>query len=176
MKSAARQTELREPYRARAIFLWQKVRDPRFKNWHKLARSAAWRNLLWDWNALGISEAARKAARTLEFVPSEIFAHPDVISTNPDIIDYYRLLSGLPKKRLARVGPGAAADDEATLCRLLNASLSPLLVMAVRTGQAAFLKAVFAEACSELRDACADSLTFELDERRSNNLLPELSF
>lgn len=152
------QSELEERYRARAGFFWQKVRDSRFKDWQKLARGAAWKNLVWNWSEIGISEAAREAAKTLEFVPSEVFAHPDIILAHPDLIDYYRLMACLPKKGLAQINPGAAARNNAVVCRLLNGFLSSLLVITAKTSREGLLHTIFAEAGTEWQGTWVNSL------------------
>jgi hypothetical protein len=152
------QTELEERYRARAGFFWQKVRDSRFKDWQKSARSATWRNVLWNWSELGISEVAREAAEALEFTPSEVFAHPDIILAQHELIDYYRLLACLPKKGLAQMIPGVAIKDKLVLCRLLNGFLSSLLAMTAKTSREGLLNTIFAEAGTEWQGTWVNSI------------------
>jgi hypothetical protein len=152
------QTELAERYLARAGFFWQKVRDSRFKDWQKRARSAAWKNIVWNWSELGISESAREAAQTLEFVPSEVFAHPDIITAHPELIDYYRLMACLPKKGLAQIKSSAATRNKLALCQLLNGFLSSLLAITAKASREGLLNTIFAEAGTEWQGIWVNSI------------------
>jgi hypothetical protein len=158
------QTELAERYLARAGFFWQKVRDSRFRDWQKRARSAAWKNLVWNWNELGISESGREAAESLEFVPSEVFAHPDIISAQPELIDYYRLMACLPKKGLAQIKSEAAVNDKLALCRLLNGFLSSLLAITAKANREGLLNTIFAEAGTEWQGAWVNSIGLQASQ------------
>src|SRR5205823_3253718 len=92
---------------------WKFARDAKFARWQQEARSAAWRNLQWSWDELGISDDARQVAERLGFVPSEVFAHPEVLRKSPDLQKYYRLLACLPAKGLARF---ALKENEVIAC------------------------------------------------------------
>lgn len=58
------QSELAARYLLRSLLFWRKVRDSRFGEWQKRARSAAWKNVVWNWSELGISDS--EAAKALE--------------------------------------------------------------------------------------------------------------
>lgn len=114
-------TELAERYLKRASLFWKFSRDAKFAKWQREARSASWRNLVWNWSDLGISAEARDAAERLGFVPSEVFAHPEVIQRTPDLQKYYRLLACLPAKGLAQIRiKGAKQDRLLNICILLS--------------------------------------------------------
>jgi hypothetical protein len=109
---------LEERYMARSGFFRRRVRDAQFEDWQRQALSATWRNLVWDWEALDITPAARAAADRLGFVPSEVFAHPEILAISPELEDYYRLLACLPNKGLAQINSSVEKGDRAALCKL----------------------------------------------------------
>ena len=152
------QSELVDRYIARSGFFWKRVRDSRFKEWQRSARDAMWKNLMWDWNDLQISATAREAAQKLGFVPSEVFAHPEVISAKPELTDYYRLLACLPNKGLAQIKSSAPKNDSLALCRLLNGFLSALLPTAAKASRESLLNTVFAEAGTEWQGTWVNSI------------------
>lgn len=123
--------------------------DARIRDWRKRARSASWNNLIWDWSRLGISASGREAAESLEFAPSEVFAHPDVISAHPELADYYRLMAGLPKKSLDQTPSRSAAKDTVALCRFMNGHLSSSLTVAAKASRESRLHPIFAEAAKQ---------------------------
>jgi hypothetical protein len=155
------QSELAERYLLRSVLFWRKVRDSRFRDWQKRARSAAWKNLVWNWSELGISESARLAAESLEFVPSEVFAHPDIISADPELEGYYRLMACLPNKGMAQIKSAAARKDPLTLCRFLNGFLSSLLSLTAKASRESLLNTIFAEAGSEWQGTWVNSIGSE---------------
>ena len=152
------QAELAERYLTRSIFFWRKVRDTRFKDWQKRARNAAWNNIVWNWSELGISQAAREAAQTLGFVPSEVFVHPAIITASPELIDYYRLMACLPQKGLGQIKSRAAGSDKLALCRLLNGFLSSLLAITAKASRESLLNTIFAEAGTEWQGTWVNSI------------------
>lgn len=158
------QTELAARYLSRAGFFWKRVRDARFGEWQKTARDASWQNLTWDWEALRIGDAARQAAQALGFVPSEVFAHPEVINAKPGLVDYYRLLACLPNKGLGQLRPAAARKDPLALCRLLNGFLSELLPVAARASRESLLNTVFAEAGTEWQGTWVNSIGLQASQ------------
>jgi hypothetical protein len=150
--------ELRDRYLARSSFFWRHARDARFKEWQRMARTGAWKNLTWDWPTLGISETARDAADRLEFVPSEIFVHPEILSANPELLDYYRLLACLPRKGLHQLIPGKRKADLLELAQLLNRILSALLTMTAKASRESLLNTIFAEAGTEWQGTWVNSI------------------
>lgn len=158
------QSELFDRYLARAGFFWRRVRDARFKDLQKLARDAMWGNLNWDWEALGVSSTAREAAQKLGFVPSEVFAHPEVLAAKPELLDFYRLLACLPNKGLAQIKSTAAKRDSAELCRLLNGFMSALLAATAKASRESLLNTVFAEAGTEWQGTWVNSIGLQASQ------------
>jgi hypothetical protein len=149
---------LEAQYTARSGFFWLKVANSSFKRWQRKARSATWRNLVWDWESLGITSAARAAADRLGFVPSEVFAHPDVLAASPALKDYYRLLACLPNKGLAQIKSREQKGNLIGHCRLLNGILSSLLATAAKASHESLLNTVFAEAGTEWQGTWVKSI------------------
>jgi hypothetical protein len=142
--------ELTERYLRRAALFWKFTRDAKLAQLQKEARSASWRNLEWDWKKLGINAEARAAADKLGLVPSEIFAHPEVIRKNEALLKYYRLLACLPGKGLAQIRKKSEKSSRVEdTCILLNQFLSRLVVAAGRTSRETLLGTMHAEAGSE---------------------------
>src|SRR3989442_11707421 len=77
--------------------------------------------LAWNWKDLGISPDAKNAADKLGLVPTEIFAHPEVVAKNATLLRYYRLLACLPAKGLAQIRKKSAKGSRVQdICILLN--------------------------------------------------------
>src|SRR5579872_5181152 len=154
------QTKLAASYRSRAGLFLQKVRASQFREWQKRAQRAAWENLVWNWNELGISKEAREAAEILEFLPSEVFAHPEVVLAQPELTDYYRLVACLTRKSLSKylLSPGNGVD----LCRRLNGALSVLLVRAAKNSHEISLNPIIAQAAAQWERFSAASVEMRL--------------
>lgn len=161
--------ELAERYLKRSLLFWKFARDAKFAKWQRDARSGSWENLEWNWQELGISDDARQTASGLGFVPSEVFAHPDVLKKFPDLQNYYRLLACLPGKGLAQIKiKGERGDRILNLCILLNRFLSKLLIQTGRTSRELLLRTIYAEAGSEWQGTWVDDIgqvaAFELEK------------
>jgi hypothetical protein len=115
--------------------VWPKSVVARPEAWRKAAHSASWNNLAWSWTKLGISASGRKAAESLELTPSEVFAHPDMISAHPEMSDYYRLMAFLPKKGLARIRLDPGPKETLAFCRFVNRYLSCLVTAAAKASR-----------------------------------------
>lgn len=152
------QESLQERYLARSGFFWQQVRDSSFKDWQKKARGASWQNLSWDWDELGITLVARQAAERLGFVPSEVFAHPEVLAASPELLNYYRLLACLPNKGLGQIKSKAEAAEKIGVCKLLNRILSSLLGTTAKASRESLLNTIFAEAGTEWQGTWVNSI------------------
>jgi hypothetical protein len=149
---------LRDSYLARSGFFWRQVRDARFNEWQLRARDASWENLIWNWEELGITEVARETAKRLKFVPSEIFAHPDVLAASPQLLGYYRLLACLPNKGLAQIRSTVEKGDRIEICKLLNGILSSLLGTTAKASRESLLNTIFAEAGAEWQRTWVNSI------------------
>jgi hypothetical protein len=162
-------TELTDRYLKRASLFWKFSRDAKFAKWQREARAASWCQLRWQWEQFGISPEAREAAERQGFVPTEVFAHPEVIRKNPDLQKYYRLLACLPAKGLGQIRiHGAKEDRLLNLCILLNRFLSRLLLQTGRTDREILLRTIYAEAGSEWQGTWVNNIgqiaALELDK------------
>jgi hypothetical protein len=157
-------TALRERYLARSGFFWRHVRDARFNEWQLRARDASWENLIWNWEQLGISTVARETARRLKFVPSEVFAHPEVLAASPELLDYYRLLACLPNKGLAQISSAQERESRLELCKLLNEIISSLLGTTAKASRESLLNTIFAEAGTEWQGRWVNSIGLRASE------------
>jgi hypothetical protein len=155
---------LEKRYMARSGFFWRQVRDSHFKDWQRQARSATWKNLVWDWEALAITPMARAAADRLGFVPSELFAHPEVLAASPELEDYYRLLACLSNKGLAQIRSAAHKGNRAELCKLLNGILSSLLGTNSNASRESLLNTIFAEAGTEWQGTWVNSIGLQASQ------------
>ena len=148
---------LEAQYTARSGFFWRKVANSSFKRWQRKARSATWRNLAWDWELLGITSAARAAADRLGFVPSEVFAHPDVIVASPELEDTIGFLPACRKQGIGADQFKWRKGQPDRLCKLLNRILSYWLPPA-RASQRVLLNTMFAEAGTEWQGTWVNSI------------------
>jgi hypothetical protein len=117
--------------------------------WRKAARHGAWSNLVWNWKKLGISTSGREAAQNLEMAPSDMFAHPDIISEHPEMAEYYRLMAFLPKKGLPKITARTGTKEKAAFCSLVNRSLSRLVVAAANASREGRLNPILAGAAKQ---------------------------
>jgi len=142
-------TELQQRYLSRSALFWKFVKDAKFSRLQHLARSASWKKLDWNWQALGITLSARTAAESFGFVPTEVFAHPIVVQEHPELFDYYRLLACLPNKGLSQIKTDKKTKDFVSRCVLLNSFISELLSGSSHINRHIVLCTIFAEAGSE---------------------------
>jgi hypothetical protein len=175
-------TELRQRYLSRSALFWKFVKDAKFAKLQHLARSASWKKLDWDWEALGITPAAKAAAESFGFVPTEVFAHPTVIQEHPELFDYYRLLACLPNKGLSQIKTVKKPKDFASRCILLNGFISELLSSSSRINRHVILRTIFAEAGSEWQGTWVNNIgllaaqnleKLLVDYARNRNLINE---
>ena len=130
-------------------FIWPSTWDARFRNWQKLACSATWSNLIWDSRKLGISTSGREAAISLGFYPSQVFAHPDVLSAYPELSEYYRLMACLSKESVGQFGPRSPAKVPLAQCRFLNWHLSYWLNVAAKASRDSRFNPIFVAAAKQ---------------------------
>ncbi|MGB9775247.1 MAG: XcyI family restriction endonuclease [Anaerolineae bacterium] len=93
--------------------------------------------LEWNLSDLGISQSAWNRVIHRGIRPVTVFAHPDVLMSIPGSTGYYRMLSMVSQKSMARVGlavnayeTGASAPDRAAaeqIARHLNQIISRLM-------------------------------------------------
>lgn len=72
---------------------------------------------IYDWTSptsLSISETSWHYIQTKGIPYSQVLCHPDIISQNPSLIAYYRLVAVLPQKGLQRLAFGVNALEEGT--------------------------------------------------------------
>jgi hypothetical protein len=146
---ASRPCPLAEKAFSPSGFVWAKSSGFRPEDCRKLARRASFESLVWNWKRLGISARGREAAESLEFAPSEVFAHPDVMSAHPELAEYYRLMAFLPKKGLPKIKSRAGTQDTLPFCRFLNRRLSSLISVAAKVSRENRLNPIFVGAAKQ---------------------------
>jgi hypothetical protein len=127
-------------------FVCAKTRKTRPSDWRKRVLKGPWINLVWNWRKLGISACGRKAAESLDLVPSEVFAHPDMISPHPELAEYYRLMAFLPKKGQAKIRSDPGPKETLAFCRFVNRYLSCLVTAAAKASRQTRINPIFAVA------------------------------
>ena len=177
------ETELLDRYLKRSSLFWKFSRDARFANWQKQARSAAWNALDWNCELLGITDEGKAAAERLGFVPSEVFAHPQVIQKKPELFEYYRLLACLSNKGfgqikkhlgLSRKLSGSQENYQIELCKLLNKFLSNALAHTASANREALIRTIFAEAGSEWQGTWVNNIG-QLAEQELEKIIVEFA-
>jgi hypothetical protein len=137
---------LQEQFLARSRTFWQCIQASRFEELRQMAHSAIWRNLIWDWDELCISNLARQAAQLLDFVPSEVFAHPQALADAPELEEYYPILAGVSASKLAQI---ISADEQQhnrpALSRFLNVVISTRLEGMATGGRQSLLYTKFSQ-------------------------------
>lgn len=59
--------------------------------------------LSWNLKDLGISHTAHRKIIAIQAHPHQVFAHPNVVSNKPHLVAYYRNLSTISKKGIAKI-------------------------------------------------------------------------
>jgi hypothetical protein len=96
--------------------------------------------------------------------------HPEILTTKPELLDYYRLLACLPKKGLAQIKAAGAIRNPQSVCVLLNGFLSTLLTLTARASRQSLLNTVFAEAGSEWQGTWVNSIGLRASQGLENVL------
>jgi len=83
---------------------------------------------------MGVSDRAAERVRELDIAPHKVFAHPDLLVSDPRLLEYYRNLALLPEKGLRRLafgtkgleaGRGRLSEQRArVVARVLNEMIS----------------------------------------------------
>lgn len=162
--------KLTDRYLSRSVLFWKYSQDAEFAKLQKAARAATWKNLVWNWAGLGVSIEGRAAAERLGFVPTEVFAHPEVLKAKPKLLEYYRLLACLPNKGLSQIKAKTKGRQTGDVCILLNQFLSSLLASAVSVNRDGLLNTIFAEAGSEWQGTWVNAIG-QLAARELENLI-----
>ena len=118
---------LQEQFLARPRTFWHRNQASRFEELRQTAHSAMWRNLVWDWDELCVSNLALQAAQHLEFVPSDVFAHPQALADTPELGEYYRILACLSANRFAQFILVEEKNRPFALSRFLNVVITARL-------------------------------------------------
>jgi hypothetical protein len=140
---------LQEQFLSRSRSFWHCSQASRFEELRKMAHSAMWRNLVWDWEELCISNQARQAAQLLDFVPSEVFAHPQALADASELEEYYRVLACLSANKLAQIISPNGRHSPFALCKLINVIVSSRLEGMVIGSRQSLLYTTFAEEATE---------------------------
>jgi hypothetical protein len=136
---------LQEQFLAQSRSFWHGIQTSRFTELRKKAVSAMWRTFVWDWEELCISNKARQAAQLLDFVPSEVFAHPQALAEAPELEEYYRLLACLSANKLAQIISTDGRHSLSALSKFLNVVVSSRLEGMVTGSRQSLFYTTFAE-------------------------------
>jgi len=140
---------LQQQFLARSSSFWHSTQAARFAELRRLAQSAMWKNLVWDWEELCVSNLARQTAELLDFVPSEVFAHPQAIADTPELKEYYLLLACLSAKKLAQIIPADNRHTLSAVSKLLNVVVCSRLEGMLIDNRQSLLYTTFAEEGTE---------------------------
>jgi hypothetical protein len=118
---------LQEELLARPRSFWHCIQASRFEELRHKAQCAVWRNLVWDWEELCISNLARQTAQLLDFVPSEVFAHPQALVDEPELEEYYCVLACLSANKLTQIISAEGRQSPVARSKFLNVVVSARL-------------------------------------------------
>ncbi len=123
------------------------------------------------WAQWGITENAWKKVQAVGVPPHHLFAHPNVLSDNPGLLEYYRLLACLPKKGLDQLCRGAIGEQRHQR-RLfwLNRFLSALVEDSLAGSEMLRSCLVYAQAGSELQGSWVNEIGKNASDRVWNLL------
>jgi len=127
-----------------------------------------------DWSKRtewGITEIAWRKMQSAGVPPHHLFAHPNMLSDNPGLLEYYRLLACLPKKgldQLCRGTTGEQRQERRLFC--LNRFLSALVEDSLAGPEMLRSCLVYAQAGSELQGSWVNEIGKNASERVWNLL------
>ncbi|MBI5244708.1 MAG: XcyI family restriction endonuclease [Elusimicrobia bacterium] len=61
------------------------------------------RSLRWNFKQMGISESAFQRVKKAGGLPHQVFSHPDIITSRPHLIAYYRNIVTISQKGVAQI-------------------------------------------------------------------------
>jgi hypothetical protein len=73
-------------------------------------------DLAWDAQQLAISEKAWARVIHRGIKPVLVFAHPQILTTIPRVVGYYRMLALVSQKSMLRIGLGVASYEDGSSC------------------------------------------------------------
>jgi len=73
-------------------------------------------DLAWDAQQLAISEKAWARVIHRGIKPVLVFAHPQILTTLPRVVGYYRMLALVSQKSMLRIGLGVASYEDGSSC------------------------------------------------------------
>jgi len=116
-------------YTARAILFYREVLQHQPDTLVCRIRELDASQVHWETEKLNIQQEALRALDRLKIPYHHIFAHPQLLSDKPDLIDYYRNISAVSKKGLAQLLAGVEKLHRLELaCKILNGIMSRILL------------------------------------------------
>lgn len=97
---------LTKSYIARAKLFYTTVLEKNIANLTARVKNLETKDLIWDSSELGINEKASNLVRELAIPFLYVFCHPEVLSAQPDLVEYYRNLAAVSKKGLSQILSG----------------------------------------------------------------------
>jgi hypothetical protein len=163
-KSVARKSEslkdeiliqaLEKAYTSRAKLFYQKVHSKNIDKLQKKLKAIDASFLKWDYGDLNISEEAIDKITALKFSTHEIFCHPDILISEPDLIGYYRNIAALSQKGLSQIlsGRGLTSKEKPlAVSKVINGILSQVIISEKSFSKQTPDKVLFAELGSEIQ-------------------------
>jgi len=98
---------LTKSYIARAKLFYTTIQEKDIADLVFRVKSLGPKDLVWNFSELGINEKAFNLIRKTSIDPLHVFCHPEVISAQPELAEYYRNLAAISKKGLSQILSGA---------------------------------------------------------------------
>jgi hypothetical protein len=145
---------LEKAYASRSRLFYKKIHSKNVDNLLKKVENLDTSSIEWDYDGLNISRSALQKAKELNISPHEIFCHPDILTSYPELTDYYRNIAALSQKGLSQIlsGRGLTSKERPlAISKIINAIISQVIENEKSFSKNSTNKVLFAELGSEIQ-------------------------
>jgi hypothetical protein len=138
---------LTKSYIARAKLFYTTIKGKNIANLVSRIKSLSAEDIRWNFSELCIDKDAFNLISKSAINPLHIFCHPQVLSSHPDLIEYYRNLAAVSKKGFSQILSGKlvrtnSVERMQTIARTLNKIISSAIKDATKGFSLSFAQEV----------------------------------
>lgn len=145
---------LEKAYASRSRLFYKEIQSKNIDNLLKQVKAIDSSSLNWDFGELNIAKDALEKIIKLNISVHEIFCHPDILISQPELIDYYRNIAALSQKGLTQIlsGRGLTPKEKPlAISKIMNGILSQVITYETSFSKKSANKVLFAELGSEIQ-------------------------
>jgi hypothetical protein len=145
---------LEKAYASRSRLFYKKIHSKNIDKLISKIKAIDSSSFSWDFEEFNISKEALDKIGTLNISTHEIFCHPNILITHPELIDYYRNIAALSQKGLSQLlsGRGLAPNEKPlAISKIINGILSQVITHEKSFSKQSASEVLFAELGSEIQ-------------------------